>query len=52
MKNRIEQLLKGNFEYESEGIRISVSELSFLIRKGERPGGSFTLENGSQRRME
>lgn len=51
MRKRIEQLLNGEFEYEAPKMNLSAERIHAVIRKGAAFRGSFSIENGEQRRM-
>ena len=51
MKQRIEQLANGKFEYETVAPKLSVSEITLSVKSGEQPRGHFEIESGSSRRI-
>lgn len=51
MKEKIEQLARGEFEYELPFLRISVEEISFSVEAGKQYEASFHISNSMNRIM-
>ena len=51
MKEKIEQLARGEFEYELPFLRISVEEISFCVEAGKQYEASFHISNSMNRIM-
>lgn len=51
LKEKIEQLARGEFEYELPFLRISVNEINFFVEAGKQYEGSFHISNSMGRTM-
>lgn len=51
MKEKINQIAKGNFEYEMPQLLLSVEKIEFVVEQGKRYRGSIAITNSERRVM-